>query len=520
MNENRFVIETKKPFAESLIWQLNRDYYDKEGIGAWSSGAVPHHLTSNSMVGKTYAELIYGFLKDLARKGQTKEPAYILELGAGHGRFCFHILKHLERLEEGSDLKLPPYCYVLSDVVEDNLTFFIEHHQFQSFYESGKLDVAYFDAVKSDKLVLRKANKTILADGLEQPLLVLANYFFDSIPTDLFHFDNTKISQCLVSIDSGQDPAGQPAANLIEKIDLTFHKSPITVVPYENEFLNEILENYRQSLFNTYLFFPRTGIQCIDNLKKLSKGGLLLLSMDKGFHDLHDLENVPVPDMIPHGSLSFWVNFHSLGAYCEKTGGTSIFPEFSNFHLNLACLFFLPDGDSFSETKNAYRRFVDEFGPDDFTGMKKFTYKHIAKMELRELIGMLRLGYYDSAMFINVLPRLKQVYSRITFNDRKRLAQTMRQTWNMHFHLNEKEDLAFEIGGMLYALGFHKEALTYFDHSLAQYGETTDEFYNRALCYYQLREDKLFLKTVKAAKISFPNFKQFDQLDALDLGAA
>ena len=520
MSENRFVIETKKPFAESLIWQLNRDFYNKEGVGAWSSGEVPHHLTSNSMVGRTYAELIFGFLKDLAQKGQTTERVYILELGAGHGRFCFHILKHLERLEEGTDMKLPSYCFVLSDIVEENLTFFLEHEQFQPYYESGKLDVAYFDAVKSEELVLRKANKTISVGGLEQPLIVLANYFFDSIPTDLFHFENTKMSECLVSIDSGQDPEGQKGANFIKKIDLTFHKSPIAEGTYKNKLLNKLLEKYRQSLFNTYLFFPRTGIQCIDNLRRLSKAGVLLLSMDKGYHEIHDLENVPEPDMVAHGSLSFWVNFHALGAYCEQTGGKAIFPEYSNYHLELACLFFLPEGDSYSETQNAYNRFVDEFGPDDFTGMKKFTYKHIAGMSLRELIGVLRLGAYDSAMFINVLPRLKQLYTRVTFNERRRLAQTMHQTWDMHFHLNESEDLAFEIGGMLYALGYYREALTYFGHSVNQYGETTDEFYNRALCYYQLREDANFLKTVKEAKIAFPEFEQFKKLEALDLGAA
>ncbi|MFK7906891.1 MAG: hypothetical protein AB8B69_17290, partial [Chitinophagales bacterium] len=124
MEKKRYEIEGEKPFSESLIWQLNRDYYDQEGVNAWSSGVVPHHLTSNSMVGKTYAELIFGFLKDLASKGQTEEKVYIVELGAGHGRLAFHVLKHLEKLTKQVGLNLPPYCYVLSDIVEDNLAFF------------------------------------------------------------------------------------------------------------------------------------------------------------------------------------------------------------------------------------------------------------------------------------------------------------------------------------------------------------------------------------------------------------
>lgn len=68
MEDNSYELESFKPFSESLIWQLNRDFYQNTGIDAWSKGMLPHQLTSNSMVGKTYAELILGCLKDLAAK--------------------------------------------------------------------------------------------------------------------------------------------------------------------------------------------------------------------------------------------------------------------------------------------------------------------------------------------------------------------------------------------------------------------------------------------------------------------
>lgn len=520
MNNESFVIEAEKPFSESLIWQLNRDYYDKEGIDAWSDGTVPHHLTSNSMVGKTYAELIFGFLKDLARKGQTKEKVYILELGAGHGRLAFHILKHLEKLTELPHLNLPPYCYVLSDIVEENLNFFQNHAQFQPYFEKGLLEVAYFDAIGGNEISLRYSGKQILSKSLNQPLLVIANYFFDSIPKDLFHFNNTKVSTGTVSIKSQEKPKVDKTIKDLKNLDLTFHLNPIKSPFYENTILNEIIEDYRLSLFNTYLFFPNAGFKCIDNLCDLSQKGMILLSMDKGYHELHDLENAKKPDMVAHGSMSFWVNYHAIGAYCEKNGGHAIFPKFSTFHLELGCLFFMPEAETFTELTNAYHRYVDDFGPDDFTGMKKFTYKHIAEMNLRELIGMLRMSYYDSAMFVNVLPRLKQVFQRITFNDRNRLAQTMHQTWDMYFYLNEPEDLAFEMGGMLYALGYYKEALDYFKYSVNNYGQTPDVFYNKALCYYQLRQDDPFLETIKEAKIAFPDYQKFQELSKLDLGAA
>jgi tetratricopeptide (TPR) repeat protein len=96
----------------------------------------------------------------------------------------------------------------------------------------------------------------------------------------------------------------------------------------------------------------------------------------------------------------------------------------------------------------------------------------------------------------------------------------MHQTWDMYFYLNEPEDLAFEMGGMLYALGYYKEALDYFKYSVNNYGQTPDVFYNKALCYYQLRQDDPFLETIKEAKIAFPDYQKFQELSKLDLGAA
>ncbi|MFT6066454.1 MAG: hypothetical protein ACJAYY_001931 [Paraglaciecola sp.] len=45
-------------FSQSKIWQLQSSYFTESGIDSWSSGAVPHYITSNPVVGKTYAEMV------------------------------------------------------------------------------------------------------------------------------------------------------------------------------------------------------------------------------------------------------------------------------------------------------------------------------------------------------------------------------------------------------------------------------------------------------------------------------
>ena len=134
-----------------------------------------------------------------------------------------------------------------------------------------------------------------------------------------------------------------------------------------------------------------------------------------------------------------------------------------------------------------------------------------------ELIAIYRLSSYDSTIFIKLLPRLKQVKQRITFNERKRIAQTMHRVWNLYFNINEEIDLSYEIGGVFYDLGFYIEALEYFKYSINSFGEKVDVRYNQALCYYQLREDEQFYITLKKAKELFPDSDLLKNLEKLDM---
>ncbi len=518
MKENKsFEIESTRPFAESNIWQLNRDYYQREGINAWQGDVVPHHMTSNSMVGKTYAEIILGLLRDLSSKNETTEIVYILELGSGHGRLAYHILKHIENLAEDLNIKLPPYCYVVSDIVEDSLSFYLEHPQYKKYFEQGVLDLCYFDATKSSELKLRYSNKTITEKSLNQPILAIANYFFDSIPTDLFYIKDHTISSCSVSLHSDENPKNIEQANLIDHVELTFHNQKIQAPFHKNEMSHQILKSYKDQLSDSYVFFPQGGFQCIDAIKNLSKQGTMIISMDKGFQSMTELQNKKVPEIITHGSFSIWVNYHAFGEYCQKSGGSFLFPDYSTFYSQVVCLMFLSDVESYKETVASYQNHVNSFGPDDFNGIKRLAYNNISKLNLKELIALIRLSYYDSTLFIKFLPRIKQSLKYITVPERTRLGETMDQVWEMYFTINNEFDLAYEIAGISYDLGYYRKALVYFQHSTNEFGEKADVFYNQALCHYQLREDFQFVKVKEAARKLFPDYAGMAHLDKLDL---
>ena len=519
MSDTLYPLESSKLFSESLIWQLNREFYQSNGIEAWSIGEVPSQITSNSLVGKTYAELILGFLSDLSKKGNINETVYILELGAGHGRLAFHILKHLEKLITLTDLVLPPYCYVISDIGEKNLNFFKNHPQLKPYYQKGVLDYAYYDAMDGKEIVLRYSGRKIKAGDLKQPIIGLANYFFDSIPNEVFHIKKNKLSICSIALQSRTDPGDSEKKVLIQDIKVSYSQEEVSKHHYGEPVFDRLLEKYRHAFNETYLVFPKSSIELINDLKSLSKKGLLLLSMDKGYHSLTDIDHLDKPDIVNHGSFSLWVNYHALGNCCTQQGGKTLFTSYTSYHLQVAGFLYLENPDTYRATNAAYQRYVNDFGPDDYNSIKKLTYEHMSSMSLFHLLALLRLSMYDSSLFVKLLPRLKVIIKNISFADRVRTCDALHLVWNYYFNINEVLDLAIDIAGIYFDLGYYEHALTYFQHSEDTYGLKMDTCYNKILCYYQLRKDIQFSKALEEARSAFPQSELLVKLDALDLDA-
>ncbi|HUE95068.1 MAG TPA: hypothetical protein VMN39_00320, partial [Longimicrobiaceae bacterium] len=185
-----FVIETGVPLSESLLWQLQRSFYDRRGTTAWSEGAVPFYVTSNPFMTRAYARVIVGFLRDSAAAlGSDSEPwskfreqpAYIVELGAGSGRFAFLLLRQLRTMLRAlvpgwGDGSPPPIRYVMTDFTETNLRAWAEHPALQPFVAEGLLDFARFDAERDRELTLLHSG-TVLAPGTATgPIVAIANY--------------------------------------------------------------------------------------------------------------------------------------------------------------------------------------------------------------------------------------------------------------------------------------------------------------------------------------------------------
>ena len=184
------ILESDVPFSRSLLWDLQREYFQTAGVTAWSTHTVPLYVTNNPALARAYAAVVAAWLED-ARA--TEAPLTIVELGAGSGRFTFLLLRQLELLF-GQQPPVP-FRYVATDFARQNVDFCREHPQLQSFRERGWLDFAVFDTERDSSLTLLDRGAVIQTGDLHAPLLVIANYVFDGLRNDAFRMQDGTLSE-------------------------------------------------------------------------------------------------------------------------------------------------------------------------------------------------------------------------------------------------------------------------------------------------------------------------------------
>jgi hypothetical protein len=268
--------------STSTLWHKQRSAYCNWGPASWSQKGVPFQISSNSQLAKQYAGVALEFLK--------KESVCFLELGGGSGKFAYHFLRELvPRVEK---LGLPQVRYVLTDIAEKNVLFWQKHPLLIPYFESGVLEAAVYNPLLSPPL-------------LDNPF-VIANYFFDSIEQDLFRVERGQLMEGRISEDG------------------TYSYHPVDPHNYYPEFpeLNVLLEEYCGCLDLATFLIPIGAIQTLRNLTPS-----FVLAGDKGFSIIGELAALRDPELVTHGTFSFPVNFHAIGEYVRKSGGSWMPPQ-------------------------------------------------------------------------------------------------------------------------------------------------------------------------------------------------
>ena len=340
------LVEDFRPFVASKLWELQREYFAARGLQAWSSGEVPHYITSNPVVAAAYAEVLVAFRRDRLRRDPREEALWIVELGAGSGRFAHHLLQQLAELCEREGLDPAGFRYVLSDFCAANLEAWAQHPRFLPLFASGQLERARFDVMHTSVLELEHGGARIGPGDLGAPVVVIANYLLDTIPAELFYFRLGRVERGLVRLR--QRPEGgdtREAAALLQTLELDHRSEPLAAAPFAEPILDGLLAEYQRQLAEleeAWLLFPAPALRALERLAALSRQGLLLLSADKGHHRLEEVVRPQPPGLVTHGSFSLSVNYHALCGWAEAGGGRALVPDPGRGGLHTVALLRLP----------------------------------------------------------------------------------------------------------------------------------------------------------------------------------
>ncbi len=478
-----YLIEEKSRLSHSRLWQLQRAYFEQQGVRAWNTETVPSFITSNAFIAQAYAQVVYGFLQDSLPGLDGSQPVYLVELGAGSGRFAFLFLKKLAELTAVSPLPAC-FCYVITDFTASNLHFWQSHPAFKPFIAKGWLDFALFDTRHDQQIHLTENQQTLSAETLKNPLVVMANYVFDSIEQDAFRVENDTLYESLITLYTEQPETNPHDPAILSRLKVRFDYLPTTPDYYpDNPAYNHILHEYRTGLEDTSVSLPIGAFEVIDRLAHLANGRLLLLAGDKGYGHEDELWQHGDPVPVNHGSFSLSVNFHAIGKYLEQRGGLALHtsPRDAAFAVSA---FLLGKGE-FPATQRAYRSHVEHFGPVDFFALQEGV-RSASKVKLTAVLSLLRLSGWDPRLFYQMSDLIADEMREANDNLKQQTRRALEQIWQHYFFIGDARDVAFEMGRVYYHMHDYANALRCYRTSLELFGDHHITFLNMGLCFRQI----------------------------------
>ena len=491
------ILEEDQRFSRSVLWTLMKEYYDRKGPSAWF-GEVPNYSTCNTYIAQCYVDMVMSYLRDLARTNKLDRgaPVYIIELAAGIGAFANYFLHAIADLKQESSLRDIDIRYVMTDFTPTNLKATSEHPHLRPFAASGMLDFGKFD-VDTDDAIQLKSGGTLGAGSCKNPIVVLANYAFDTFRHDIFRIENSKLHEVTVTT---RGSASQPPE--LGKTQTRYGKNVIDETTYyENPLWKQLLVDYKALLAETAFTIPVGSLRALDHLLELSGGRGLLLSSDKGYTHVDELYNPNPESMQLHGSFSVMVNYHAIGRYCALRGGEYMATQRRVMSLKTAMCIFGDRADCV-DTLSLFKRRIDDFGPGewfDFVMRERKTEKSIEQM-----LHLIRMSGYDPTMLYGFAADIREKCQGMPewLNVEVRLA--IDRAWSNYFV--GPQNLPFELGRLLLALGRPFEAARFNQIAIDWFGDNPGAHFNMGVCYYYAENPQQALKCFERAKQIDPDY--------------
>lgn len=505
------ILEANKPLSQSIIWKLQSDFYANQGPEAWIKGIVPQYITTNPYIATLYAKTVFGYCRDIASsKDFDKENTiYIMELAAGVGRFTYSFLKRFFKILDNSSLKGMKFKYIVSDLAERNINYWLNHSYLKPFFEQGILDCAIFDMACDEELHLRYSGDVLKVGHQKNPLILFANYTFDSIPQDSFYVKKGVLYEGLITVTQAKDQVDPNDKSILAGLDYYYSDHIIDGSRYyEDAKWNNILSHYQTCLEDSAFSFPNIALSCIQRLRQLFQDDIVLISADKGYRNAKAMDKNYHPYLSKHGSISLTVNFHAIELYFNSLGGRAIHSIYEHENVTMSLFLLSERSHNFIETSMAYHEIIESIGPDDFYSMKKAMVPHCKSMTTKELLTFLRYTVWDARTFLEMYNILLERIEKEEKFPKDELVTAIFQVWENYFPIGEEGDLSYCLGSLLVYLGYDREAITLFETSIEFYGEDAAINYEISVCYYNMQKFKKAMGYIEKSLQMDPGFTE------------
>ncbi len=492
------LIDERKRLSESLLWKFQRDYFANQGVHAWSQ-QVPFYVTSNPYIANCYAQLVINFMRDyITANPEAKEHTfYIFELGTGSGCFSFHALKRIVdlRLELGlEDIK---FCYVMTDFTESNLEFWRKQEALSAFVDQGVLDFAIFNMEEDQEMFLTERKITLTPENVINPTMVYANYIFDTVSHDCFYIHNGKLEEALVSLKAPAEDYADGILNNFDNLSVEYSNQKAADQYYTDKNFNAVLYRFKKSLTNTYMLFPIAGLRTIRNLMKLNKK-MVLISSDKAYSGMEQLDHLGKPGISFHGSFSLMVNYRAISEYFQRVGGEAVL-QIPRKGIDSIVGMSGVDLKDLPNFRYAVRHYIEEMSPSHYFLLHRRVSENFEDYDVATLASHLCFTHWDPHIFKKLVKKICEDIENTDAVTVNYLAENMVQISNNFYFMPGAYDVMFDIGVFFQYIKDHDKALHYFKKSEYYFGEQFGLLYNMALSYYHLDRYQDALESFKKA---------------------
>ena len=503
-SQSRLSPEPWSRLSEAEIWTRLRGFYQGASRQAFQPGGIPFQITSNPTISHAYASMAASWIGDWHQSSQhqprgidPQQPIYILELGPGTGQFTFLFTQDLRRILECKRIGHLRSRHICADLGPLLLNDIAEHEKMGPLAADGLLDFAIFDATNPQAPFLLRAQQTLTSEDVVNPLIVIANYFLDSLPQDCFTMRRGLLYESMVQM------SGEPG----QAARMHYEQRPAVTPYYHDTELDSILDACRRRDEGVILF-PIAGLKLLQWLWHFAGGRLLLLVADKGHYSAPELA-YPAIEYHADNCISMMVYFRAIEEFWVKRGGQyhsayreGTFLTFAAAEAGLEC------GESIGFAQSFNDHVVDHTSEDwDILSWRAVRDAHL--YSAAEILACMRLSRWDPAVFRDFFPALFRRLAGISESEKAQVKEAIQRSLDRYYHLGEIPDLVFKGASVLYELGTYAEALALFEKSRKLNGPLPATNFQIGRCLYRLGKKTEALEEIHAALDAEPNFEDY-----------